>query len=133
MQTPDDEQFQLYLKIFDPIVHESIPGLKVAHASRHPLKRDRYVAAFAIVVLLTVITFRIREARVVSNRVPEFASVERPGQLEPLTMRSANALLTTAPSFKAAIDDLAFRREIDLVPQGKQSAVAVLSKEKIKL
>jgi hypothetical protein len=53
--------------------------------------------------------------------------------LEPLTMRSANAWLATAPSFKAAVDDLAFRSQTSPLPQGTQSAVAVLSKEKSRL
>jgi hypothetical protein len=41
-------------------------------------------------------------------------------------------MLAKAPSFKAAFDGLAFHPETRL-PQGKQSAVAVLSKEKIRL
>jgi hypothetical protein len=58
---------------------------------------------------------------------------ERGAPLKPFTMRSANAWLATSPSFKAAVDELAFRSPASPVPQGKQSAVAVLSKEKIKL
>ncbi len=132
MQTPDDEKFEMYLKSFDPIAPEPIPALKVGHTSR-PLGLGGYVVAFAIVILLAVLTFHIRDTRFVQNGVSEVASEERHRQLEPLTMRSANVWLTTAPSFKAAIDDLAFRPESDPVPPGKQSAVAVLSKEKIKL
>ncbi|MFZ0279636.1 MAG: hypothetical protein WA254_06135 [Candidatus Sulfotelmatobacter sp.] len=48
-------------------------------------------------------------------------------------MRRANAWLAAAPSFKAAVDDLAFRPQTSPLPQGKQSAVAVLSKEKTRL
>jgi hypothetical protein len=70
---------------------------------------------------------------VVLNTASDVAVAERHAPSEPLTMRSANAWLATAPSFKAAVDDLAFRSQVSPVPQGKQSAVAVLSKEKIRL
>jgi hypothetical protein len=59
-----------------------------------------------------------------------------PGQLvqqQPLTIRSANALLSAAPSFKAAVDDMAFRSSNIPIPKGKRSVVSELSKEKIKL
>jgi len=52
---------------------------------------------------------------------------------QPLTMRSANALVAKAPSFKAMVDDMAFRSQNIPLPKGKRSAVAVLGKEKIKL
>jgi hypothetical protein len=48
-------------------------------------------------------------------------------------MRSANALIVKAPSFKALVDGMAFRSQTIPVPKGKLSAVAVLVKEKIKL
>jgi hypothetical protein len=76
----------------------------------------------------------IRSHRVVvPNTARDVAFAERHAPSEPLTMRSANAWLATAPSFKAAVDDLAFRSQTSPLPQGKQSAVAVLSKEKIRL
>jgi hypothetical protein len=53
--------------------------------------------------------------------------------MQPLTMRDANALLATAPSYKAALDELAFHRQRSTVAKGKQSGLAVLAKEKIKL
>jgi len=52
---------------------------------------------------------------------------------QPLTMRSANALIIKAPSFKALVDGMAFDSQTIPVPKGKLSAVAVLGKEKIKL
>jgi hypothetical protein len=48
-------------------------------------------------------------------------------------MRSANALLAAAPSFKTAVDAMAFHSQTIPLPEGKRSAVSVLSKEKIKL
>jgi hypothetical protein len=79
----------------------------------------------------------ILHVRSIRTAVPNMAGdaevAERHAPPEPLTMRSANAWLATAPSFKAAVDDLAFRSQTRPLPQGKQSAVAVLSKEKIRL
>jgi hypothetical protein len=52
---------------------------------------------------------------------------------QPLTMRSANALIERASSFKVLADDLAFHSQRIPIPKGKLSAIAALSKEKIKL
>lgn len=137
MRTPDDEQFEMYLKRFDPIAPEPIPTLRLDGASRRPFAFGIGLAAFVTLLLVGIILVaHIRSgSRVVvpPNMVRDAASAERHALLEPLTTRSANAWLTTAPSFKAAIDDLAFRSRGNPIPQGKQSAVAVLSKEKIKL
>jgi hypothetical protein len=124
----------MYLKRFDPIAPEPIPTIKLGYAVRRPLRLACCLAAFAVMILVATLILHIRNSRVVlPTTVREAASAETRGQLEPLTMRSATAWLTTAPSFKAAIDDLAFRSQSDPIPQGKQSAVAVLRKEKIKL
>ncbi len=74
-----------------------------------------------------------------TNRAPviettgNVANTERLQDSQPLTMRSANALMAKAPSFKAMVDDMAFRSQTIPLPKGKRSAVAVLSEEKIKL
>ena len=93
-----------------------------------------WLAAVAAIIVIGAVTLHIRCSRiVVSNTASDAAVAERHAPSEPLTMRSANAWLATAPSFKAAVDDLAFRSQTSPLPQGKQSAVAVLSKEKIRL
>jgi hypothetical protein len=134
VQTRDDEQFEVYLKRFHPIAPEPVPTLRVGYASRRSLSLGTWLAAVAAVVLIGAAILHIRSSRVVvPNTVRDVAFAERPAPLEPFTMRSANAWLATAPSFKAAVDDLAFRSPTTHLPQGKQSALAVLSKEKIKL
>jgi hypothetical protein len=134
VQTPDDEQFEAYLKRFHPIAPEPIPALSVGHSSRRSLTMGIWLAAVAAILVIGAATLHIRNSRiVVSNTAGDAAVAERHAPSEPLTMRSANAWLATAPSFKAAVDDLAFRSETSPLPQGKQSAVAVLSKEKIRL
>ena len=134
MQTPDDEQFEAYLKRFHPIVPEPVPTLSVGHSSRRSLSLGTWLAAVAAILVIGAVILHIRSNRVVvPSTASDVAFAERHAPSEPLTMRSANAWLATAPSFKAAVDDLAFRSQTSPLPQGKQSAVAVLSKEKIRL
>jgi hypothetical protein len=134
VQTPDDERFEAYLKRFHPLAPEPVPTLNVGHPSRRSLSLGTWLAAVAAILVIGVIIMHIRSNRVVvSNTASDVAFAERHAPSEPLTMRNANAWLSTAPSFKAAVDDLAFRSQTIPLPQGQQSAVAVLSKEKIRL
>jgi hypothetical protein len=133
VQTHDDEQFEAYLKRFQPIAPEPVATFGVGHSSRRPLSLRTWLAIAAILVVGAVIS-HIRSTRgVVPNTPTDVAVNVRHAPSEPLTMGSANVWLATTPSFKAALDDLAFRSQTRPLPQGKQSAVAVLSKEKIKL
>ena len=134
MQRHDDEQFEAYLKRFDPIAPEPVPTLNVAHRSRRSLSLATWLGAVAAILVIWAVILHVRSSQiVVSNTASDAAVSERHAPSEPLTIRSANAWLATAPSFKAAVDDLAFRSQTSPLPQGKQSAVAVLSKEKIRL
>jgi hypothetical protein len=134
VQTRDDEQFEVYLKRFHPIAPEPVPTLRVGSASRGSLSLGTWVAAVAAILAAGALMLQVSSHRVVvPSTVGDVALAARHAPLEPFTMRSANAWLATAPSFKAAVDDLAFRSQSSSLPQGKQSAVAVLSKEKIKL
>ena len=134
MQTPDDEQFEAYLKRFHPIAPEPVPTLSVGRASRRSPPLGIWLAAVAAILVIGAVIVHVRSSRIViSNTASDAAVSERHAPSEPLTIRSANAWLATAPSFKAAVDDLAFRSQTSPLPQGKQSAVAVLSKEKIRL
>ena len=134
MQTPDDEQFEVYLKRFHPIAPEPVPTLRVGHASVRSVPLGIWLAAVAAMLFVGAVILHIRSNRVVvPNPAHDVALAEQYAPTGPLTMRSANAWLATAPSFKAAVDDLAFRSQTSPLPQGKQSAVAVLSKEKIRL
>jgi hypothetical protein len=134
VQTPDDEQFEAYLKRFHPIAPESVPALRVGYASRRSVSLGSWLAAVAAIAVVCAVILHIRSNRVVvPNAAHDVAFAERHAPAGPLTMRSANAWLATAPSFKAAVDGLAFRSQTSPLPQGKQSAVAVLSKEKIRL
>ena len=133
MQTPDD-QFEGYLKRFHPIAPDPIPPVRVVCASRRPLSHWAGIVAVAAIVVIGMTIVHLRDNRVVvPNTDLHAVFAERHASSDPLTVRSANAWLATAPSFKAAVDDLAFRSQPSPLPQGKQSAVTVLSKEKIRL
>jgi hypothetical protein len=58
--------------------------------------------------------------------------MEEFGNPPPLTIASANALLESAPSFKAAIDNMAFQQESKPISEGRYSLLALLSKEDVK-
>jgi len=134
VQTPDDEQFEAYLKRFHPIAPEPVPTFSVGHSSRRSPPMGIWLAVVAAILVIGAVVLQVRSSRrVVSNTASDPAVSERHAPSEPLTMRSANAWLATAPSFKAAVDDLAFRSQPSPLSQGRQSVVAVLSKEKIRL
>ena len=133
MQTPD-EQFEVYLKRFHPIAPEPAPTIRFGHASRRSLSVGARIAAVAAVLVIGTVVLHIHSSRVVvPNTARDVAFAERHAPAGPLTIQSANDWLSKAPSFKAAVDGLAFRSQIGPLPQGKQSAIAVLSKERIRL
>lgn len=133
MRTPDDEQFEAYLKRFQPIAPEPFPAISGGSSRRSP-SLGTWLAALAAILVVGAVVVDLRSNRVaVPDRSRDAASAGRLAPPEPLTIESADAWLATAPSFKAALDGLAFRPQTSPVPQGKQSAVAVLSKEKIEL
>jgi hypothetical protein len=134
VRTPDDEQFEAYLKRFHPIAPETLPALSLGHSSRRSLPLGMWLAAVAALLVMGAVILLIRSSRMVRSNPASNASVAgRHAPSEPLTMRSANAWLAAAPSFKAAVDDLAFGSRTGPLPPGQQSAIAVLSKEKIRL
>jgi hypothetical protein len=140
VQILDDKQFEAYLKRFQPIGPEPIPIPPIDRESQRTDSvwnwRGTAATAFFLVLVIVIgsLILRVRNKRVVvSHRTHYVAVAERHAPAEPLTMRSANAWLVAAPSFKAAVDDLAFQSQTSELTQGKQSAVAVLSKEKIRL
>ena len=134
MQMPDDKQFEAYLRRFDPIAPEPFPPISVGHVPRRSLSLGIWLAAVAAILVVGVVILHVRGSRVVApNTDRDVASAERHAPAGPFTVRMANDWLLTAPSFKAVVDGLAFRSQTRPLPPGKQSAVAVLSKEKIRL
>lgn len=132
MQTPDDERFESYLKQFRPLVPDALPTTTRERALPRRWAFAIWSAGAAAVIILGAIGWRMIPGRV-SGRPgnPQPVAVSAP--IRPLTMRDANSLLATAPSYKAVLDEMAFHPRPSTVPNDQQSAVAVLSKEKIKL
>ena len=133
MPIPDEERFEAYLKQFRPLVPEPLP----TSGSRNRA-RGRFVlwagAAAGVAILVGATALHIHTKRIRVAETTSYPATTGPfTDLQPLTMRSANALIVKSPSFKALVDGMAFRSQTIPVPKGKLSAVAVLGKEKIKL
>ncbi len=132
MPTPDDEKFETYLKQFRPLLPDALPATTRQRTLPRHWVFAIWSAGAAAVIILGVISFRV-----IPSRVPQRPAKPQPvsvtSAMGPLTMRNANSLLATAPSYKAVLDEMAFHPQHSTVPHDQQSAVAVLSKEKIKL
>jgi hypothetical protein len=81
---------------------------------------------------LVVISLRIPSHQIPSER-DHPALIQAHAPTQPLTIHDVDALLAKSSSFKSLMDELAFPANVSTVPKEKQSALAVLAKEKIKL
>lgn len=121
----DDEQLERYLKKFRPVAPEPLQIEKQLSRSRRPFLVVAWATACAASLLLVFLWWhRPKPAQPVS--APQVAASQT------LTLGRANALLDHAPSLKEACDELSFQLRPASQP-GKQSALAVLSKDNIKL
>jgi hypothetical protein len=129
---PDDERFETYLKQFRPLMPDEFPVNQIKPAPRpHSDLVIWAVGAAVATAILGVVTVQVLNHRVTgeSNHSAKVTLLAP----TPLTMRRADALLATAPSYKAVMNELAFPPKSSTVPKDKQSALAILGKEKIKL
>lgn len=128
-----DEQFKSYLKRFRPLAPDALPANKIGRIQR----RRNLSYIWAVSGAVALVTLGLISLRTTGHqgggepKPPDQIQVVQPGP--GLTIRGANALLATAPSYKAALNGLAFHPPSSDVPNDKQSALAVLAKEKIKL
>lgn len=129
---PFDEKFEVYLKQFRPLAPAPLPVENRVHAPRRWFVLAAWAATAAAVVAVAVIAFHAWPGRI-APPVEGFAIADQFVKPQTLTIRTANALLATAPSFKDAIDGMAFPPKPAPLPADKHSALAELSKEKIKL
>ena len=127
---PMDERFEAHLKQFRPLAPQPLPVR--AGVRRRWFVLAAWAAAAAAMIAFAALAFHARPGRIVPP-VESFAIADPLAKPQPLTIRSANALLATAPSFKSAIDGMAFPPKPAPLPADKHSALAELSKEKIKL
>jgi hypothetical protein len=128
-----DDRFEAYLRQFRPLAVEPLLIETPRRATRHSLTLAVGAAA-AVILIASVLALHPRTGRTHSSVGPgNLAGGERPADSQPLTIGSANALLTHAPSVKAALDRVPFHRPSTQLPQGKKSALAVLSEDNDKL
>ena len=134
MPTPEDERFERYLKQFRPLAPETLQIEKHERATRLPFVFAKWTTVAAAMLIAAVLT---NQSRLKPTHSPSGtgspATVELLTSSQPLTIGSANALLARAPSVKAAVDQVAFQSQATPLSKGTQSALAVLSKENIKL
>jgi hypothetical protein len=132
--TPEDERFERYLKQFRPLPPETLQIEKHERATRLPFVFAKWTAVAAAAAAMLIAAVLTNQSRLKPTHSPSGtgspATVER---LTSLTIGSANGLLARAPSVKAAVDQVAFRSQTTPLSKGTQSALAVLSKENIKL
>jgi hypothetical protein len=127
----DDERFEKYLKQFRPLAPDGLP------AEIRPAPRRHLALAIWAVGAMAIVIIGVASLWMVNHRITHQSNHSASAKLLPrtpsLTMREANDLLVKAPSYKAAMNDLAFPPKSSTISNDKQSALSVLSKEKIKL
>ena len=136
MPIPDDERFERYLRQFRPLAADPLP---VERRNAATLRFWVYaLSAAAVLGLLFALLFTMHARRwpSVSPQVRSpatSAGMEQLANSQPLTLERANDLLAHSPSYKAALDNVAFQRQRAKLPEGSRSALDTLSKEDIKL
>jgi len=80
VQTPDDEQFEAYLKRFHPIAPEPVPTLS-GRSSRRSRPLGIWLAAVAAILVIGAVILRNRSSRsVVSNTASHAAERHGPSE-----------------------------------------------------
>jgi hypothetical protein len=133
----EDERFEQYLKKFQPLAPEPLPDVEMARGTRRSLVLGAWAAAAAMVVVAAVLLLHpLPKSGYPPHGAESTTRVEPLANSQALTIGAANTLLAHAPSAKAAVDGVAaqaFQSHSISLSEGRQSALAVLSKEKTKL
>jgi hypothetical protein len=130
---PDDERFERYLRQFRPVAAEPLPLSKRARSIWRWWVFVLSAAAALAVLVASVLVIHFRRSPAQSPSAKNMVGIEQVANAQPLTLGRANHLLAHAPSFKAALDGVAFQRQRNPLSEGTRSALASLSKEDIKL
>lgn len=129
MPDVDDDQFETHMKRFRPLAAE--PLQTVSNPPR--IRRSLTLAACAGVAAVLIVAVFAMYSRKARPRIRAAAPALQLANLHAITAGSANELLVHAPSFEAALGALTFHPQNPPIPRGARSALAVLSKEDIKL
>ena len=130
---PDDERFERYLRRFRPVAAEPLPIERRARAIWRWWVFALPAAATLALLVASVLGIHFRRRSAQSPSAKNMVGIEQVTNTRPLTLGRASDLLAHAPSFKAALDGLAFQRQRSQLSEGTRSALASLSKEDIKL
>jgi hypothetical protein len=133
MPTPDDDQFEAYLKQFRPVAPEALPAIAPVRKPRRVWRLSALIATAAAIIVLAIVVMRVHREQIVRNAPERSEGSTYIAAKPPLTMRNASKLLAEAPTFKSAVNDLAFKSQKITFAKNEISAVHVLGKEKIKL
>src|SRR3974390_3016480 len=104
--TPDDERFETYLKQFQPLLPKALPINERARTLSRYWVFGIWSAGVTAMIILSVISVRIILRPVSRPGKPMSVTVNSP--MPPLSMHHANSLLATAPSYQAALEEMAF-------------------------
>ena len=136
MPVPDnDEQFEHYLKEFRPLaVLETLALENKPEKGRRRLVWGAWAAACAacLVSAFLLLSHRANPTQPTGGSGSLQGRSQRAGS-QVLTIGRANALLADAPSLKEAVDQLSFQPQPAPPTEGKQSALAALGREDLKL
>ena len=136
MLDPEEKQFEARLKGFRPLAAEPLPTERSVRTRRRRFVLAMCAATAVAMVVVAAVIARQRGNQSAAihrkEKVVDAVKVTPPVGGRPLTIRSANELLTRAPSVKSALDGLAFHGRREQLPRGTQSALAVLGKEDLK-
>ncbi len=129
MSTFDDQQFEEYLKQFRPLAPELLQIGNHGRTNRRWAFFAAWAAATAVLIAAIIMVWPRSEQTYFVEDTKSLAELEQLTNSQPLTIGSANVLLANAPSIKAAVNLVAFHPRTAPLPKGKQSALALLSKE----
>jgi hypothetical protein len=130
---PDDKRFEGYLKQFRPVAPEALHTSKPGRRLRLSVFAPSAVAVMVVLIAAVLITGPRLRSTHDAEGIGGLTAVGELGEAQRLTIGSVNALLGRASSVNAAVDQLAHQPLITSLPKGRQSALAVLSKEDTKL
>jgi hypothetical protein len=128
---PDDEQFENFLKQFCPLDPDPLPTEWQPRRTRRWFVLAAWAATAAVVLVSVALTMCPRpEPAQLTHTSDTDVGTQQSVNPQPLTRRTANALLAQSPSIKATLDRIAFQPQSVQIPKGKHSIFAVLGKEK---
>ena len=123
----NDKEFEAYLKTFKPVAPKALPEIKtIRHRPFRALVLAGVLSAGIVILIVgSSVSYTRMVRQEIGRQTPPILPKGHP-PLAPLTIRSANNWLATAPSIDAALDDLAFSPKSPPAPANDKSALAAL-------